>query len=329
MALRGTLTHRKTRKLATLLDIEVPCALGMVEALWHVTAEQAPAGNIGKLSNQDIAMEMFYTKDANSLIEAFVEAGWIDANDTHRLVTHDWSVFADDATDLRVARNHGGHYADGKPARMKRLSKQERAEIVAHNEQQNASVPRRATKGPEKTLPVSVSGPEPVSEPEPAPDPGSGSKSKPTSPSRPKTTQWPKALAAAREINPGTDQAIIEQIGEACLELDDRATDDHVARGIREKTIPRQRGAGWWKTVVPGYVQACLPGWLEEGKPEESPYACRICEDTGRIQNPAIRNGGDLLRTPDADRTVCCPACGAQALAKRSGLHIAHKREVA
>lgn len=39
MALRGTLTHRKTRRLARLLEVDGPTALGILEALWHVTAE--------------------------------------------------------------------------------------------------------------------------------------------------------------------------------------------------------------------------------------------------------------------------------------------------
>jgi hypothetical protein len=54
MALRGTLTHRKIRTLTRILGISPCFALGIVEALWHVTAEQAPAGNIGRMSDADI-----------------------------------------------------------------------------------------------------------------------------------------------------------------------------------------------------------------------------------------------------------------------------------
>jgi hypothetical protein len=84
MALRGTLTHRKNRRLAQLLSIDPPAALGHAEALFHVTAEQAPAGDIGRLSNVDIAMEMFSSLDPDVLVKALADAGWLDAHPEHR-----------------------------------------------------------------------------------------------------------------------------------------------------------------------------------------------------------------------------------------------------
>jgi hypothetical protein len=66
MALRGTLTHRKTRKLALALKIDA-CSLGILEALFHVTAECAPDGGIGKMTDADIAMEMFCDRDPAGL----------------------------------------------------------------------------------------------------------------------------------------------------------------------------------------------------------------------------------------------------------------------
>ena len=106
MALRGTLTHRKTRRLAKELSIPIPCALGVMEALWHVTAEQAPTGAIGKLSNQDIADEMFWEGDADALISSCLEVGLLDKSAEHRLVVHDWESHADQATKRKLAR-HG------------------------------------------------------------------------------------------------------------------------------------------------------------------------------------------------------------------------------
>lgn len=104
MALRGTLTHRKTRRLATLLNI-MPCmAMGIMEALWHVTSEQAPCGDIGKLSNQDIADEMFYTGDADHLIDCLLKAGILDEHLSCRLSVHSWEDHADQATKRKVAR---------------------------------------------------------------------------------------------------------------------------------------------------------------------------------------------------------------------------------
>ena len=95
MALRGTLTHRKTRRLAKLLSIDECYALGLLESLWHVAGEQAKDGGIGRLSNQDIADEMFYSGNADDLIKALVESGWLDTNSEARLYIHDCDEYAD------------------------------------------------------------------------------------------------------------------------------------------------------------------------------------------------------------------------------------------
>lgn len=112
MAIRGTLTHRKTRRLAKLMNIAQPFALGLMEALWHVTAEQAPTGAIGRLSNKDIADEMFWDEDPDVLIQAFIDAGLIDKHPQFRLIIHDWQSHADQATKRKLAR-HGKTFADG------------------------------------------------------------------------------------------------------------------------------------------------------------------------------------------------------------------------
>lgn len=129
MALRGSLTHRKTRRLAILLEMEVPCALGILEALWHVTSTHAADGAIGRMTNQDIADEMFWTKDADALIATLVKAKFLDEDPKHRLIVHGWSEHADDATNRKVARN-GLYFADGKMANLHRLGEKERNDIL-------------------------------------------------------------------------------------------------------------------------------------------------------------------------------------------------------
>lgn len=110
MAMRGALTHRKTRRLAKLMAVPLPCALGLMEALWHVTAEQAPTGAIGRLSNQDIADEMFWDGDADTLIQSFIDAGLLNVHEQFRLVVHNYHKYADQATKRKVAR-HGLEFA--------------------------------------------------------------------------------------------------------------------------------------------------------------------------------------------------------------------------
>ena len=144
MALRGTLTHWKTRTLAAELGIQPCFALGLLEALWHTTAELAPAGNIGRLPNRAIAMEMFYEGDADGLIEALLKSGHLDRNKQHRLVIHDWLQHADYNTKRKVERR--GESMVGHDAS---------SPVITHH----------------KSIPEPDPEPEPVVVPEPVPEP--------------------------------------------------------------------------------------------------------------------------------------------------------------
>lgn len=63
---------------------------GVLELLWDLCASSTPKGNIGRYSNEDIADEIGYDGDPDKLIEALVAAGWLDEDEEHRLVVHDW-----------------------------------------------------------------------------------------------------------------------------------------------------------------------------------------------------------------------------------------------
>lgn len=149
MALRGTLTHRKTRRLAKLMNIPLPCALGVMEALWHVTAARTPAGDIGRLSDQDIAEEMFWDDDAAALIGYLIAAEIVDEHPQFRLVIHGWEEHADQSTKRKVARR-GMDMAGSEPPQLDMASQQ------LDTASESPAMPRT----PE---------PEPVPEPEPEP----------------------------------------------------------------------------------------------------------------------------------------------------------------
>lgn len=104
MAKRGVLVHRKTRNLARILGIEQTYALGVLEALWHLAAAQRPRGDVGSLSNQDIADELYFRGDADVLVQALIDAKWLDENSEHRLLVHDWAEHCDDYVHRLLAR---------------------------------------------------------------------------------------------------------------------------------------------------------------------------------------------------------------------------------
>jgi hypothetical protein len=137
MALRNTLSHLKTRKLALALDIQIPHALGIAEALFDITARLAPRGDIGRLTDEDIALAMFSTHDPPQLVRALHESGWLDADPVHRFIVHDWHDHADDATDSKVGRS-GLDYASGSPPRLRKMNTKDREQVTSIREEKAA-----------------------------------------------------------------------------------------------------------------------------------------------------------------------------------------------
>lgn len=87
---RGTPEHKKMKRLAAELQIPLPQAVGIMEMLWHFVGKQAPEGDIGAHSDVDIAHEVHWHKKPSLLIDGLVSAVWLERNDAHRLIVHDW-----------------------------------------------------------------------------------------------------------------------------------------------------------------------------------------------------------------------------------------------
>jgi hypothetical protein len=130
---REALGNTKMKRLCRHLGIRMYAAVGLLESLWHLTAKEAPQGNIGKISNEDIACGVDWDGDEDELIEALVDAKWLDRSSQYRLVVHDWHEHADDAVDNKLARA-GLVYANGAMPRMRRLSVRERESAKVHYE---------------------------------------------------------------------------------------------------------------------------------------------------------------------------------------------------
>lgn len=103
---RSAIGHRKFKKLRLLLELREYAIVGLLECLWHLTARETPRGDIGRISDEDIALALDWDRDPAELIEALVSAGWLDRHAEHRLVVHDWHEHADDAVKKYITRNH-------------------------------------------------------------------------------------------------------------------------------------------------------------------------------------------------------------------------------
>lgn len=91
----GTLRHVKTLRLKRRLDNAADYVVaGVLNCLWDMTAEQAPRGDVGRFTDEDIAAYIGWTGDESELVEALVASGWLDRCEEHRLVVHDWPEHA-------------------------------------------------------------------------------------------------------------------------------------------------------------------------------------------------------------------------------------------
>jgi len=144
---REAVNSTKMKKLCRLLDLPLYAASGILELIWHLTARETPQGNIGKLSDEDIALAIDWRGDQDVLIDALVRCGWLDRDEQHRLIIHDWHEHADEAVKKKLSRS-------GRPFILSRRVETESGRVE--------------TKSDDGSLP----GPEPLPLPEPAPAPG-------------------------------------------------------------------------------------------------------------------------------------------------------------
>lgn len=158
MAKRGTLTHRRTRRLAAALHLPPPCALGLMEALWHVTAEHAPAGDVGRLSDEDLCDELYWDQDPGELVAAFVRAGVLERHPEHRLVVHGWSEHADNALRHKLHRARSTFW-DGSPPFIRRQTATEHDQTPSDHDETTTEVDRPRQ---DEIEPTSASNQQPV-----------------------------------------------------------------------------------------------------------------------------------------------------------------------
>ena len=85
--------HPKTKKLARLLGVSLPAAVGHLHYLWWWALDFAPTGSLGKFDAEDIADAMQWDGDPGQLVDALLAAGYVD-NAEDGLALHDWAEYA-------------------------------------------------------------------------------------------------------------------------------------------------------------------------------------------------------------------------------------------
>lgn len=80
----------KFQKLQRRLKESRRGTIGLLEGMWLAVGKNCPRGDIGRFSNEEIAIMVDWDGDPDELISALVECRWLDVCDTYRLVVHDW-----------------------------------------------------------------------------------------------------------------------------------------------------------------------------------------------------------------------------------------------
>lgn len=130
---RGATKHPKMKTLARALGIPIYGAWGIIEGLIHWTRDFAPAGDVGRFENQEIADGCGWDGKPSKLISALIRCGWLDRHEEHRLVVHDWHDHAEDAVHMALARA-GKYFATGEQPSLGRLTQAERTAALARYE---------------------------------------------------------------------------------------------------------------------------------------------------------------------------------------------------
>ena len=116
--------HPKTKKLARLLGVSLPAAVGHLHYLWWWALDFAQDGVLDKYDAEDIADAMQWEGDADQLVEALLSSGYIDDTDDG-LVVHDWAEYAGKLLERRAkdrARKRAAAEAAGVPSSIRRNS---------------------------------------------------------------------------------------------------------------------------------------------------------------------------------------------------------------
>lgn len=116
--------HPKTKKLARLLGVSLPAAVGHLHYFWWWALDFAQDGTLEKYDGYDLADAMQWDGDPDHLVEALISAGYIDDTDDG-LMIHDWGEYAGKLLERRAkdrARKRAAAEAAGVPQNFRRSS---------------------------------------------------------------------------------------------------------------------------------------------------------------------------------------------------------------
>ncbi|CDN44010.1 Primosome, DnaD subunit [Paenibacillus sp. P22] len=147
--------HPKTRKLARLLGVEVPTALGHLHLMWYWVFDYAKDGDLSQIEDEDIADGALWTGDPQKFMRAMIDSKWIDELEGGRVV-HDWNShggrliqkMAKEADRKKQKRDEQAAERKGRPPDAQSMSAGRPADIQGTSVGHATGVRRESTDSP-------------------------------------------------------------------------------------------------------------------------------------------------------------------------------------
>jgi hypothetical protein len=240
----------KFKKLMRRLGVSRVVAVGTLELLWTGAQKNAPRGDVGRFSDEEIAIECGWEGEPETLVNALVESGWLDRCEENRLVIHDWE-----------------HHAPGWIKRQ--LSRSKQSFVTVKN---GKTVPR---DGLETTRNLTQPNPKKSNPKQPNPTAASAASAEPE---KPAAAQEPADLPPFPVV--GGDgqwmmpQALLDSLSETFASLDVRG-EVSKARAWLECNPTRRK--------TPRGMAKFLFGWLERSQNRNGGKATATSDPRGNI----------------------------------------------
>lgn len=142
--------HPKTRKLARLLGVSVPAAIGHLHLLWWWAVDYAEDGCLGRYTAEDVADAVLWEGEPQRLWDALHDARWLD-DGARGVEIHDWPEYAGRLLEARRRDAARKRTARRQPEDVRRTSAGQPAEVHSPS---GVTVPNRTL--PDSTEPDRV-----------------------------------------------------------------------------------------------------------------------------------------------------------------------------
>lgn len=126
----GTEQKLKFMKLRARLGLRTYATRGLLDSLWAFARNNCPAGDVGRFTDEEIALGVDWDGAPDALISALIDTKWLDTCAQHRLIVHDWSEHCEDSVHRTLARQRQ-FFADGTMPSLSKVNSDERGAIAA------------------------------------------------------------------------------------------------------------------------------------------------------------------------------------------------------